>query len=439
MPLVFVHGVNVREGAAYQKEVFQRNRYLSNIFLKLLGRNLEPESIFCPYWGDLATSVSPGNPFLPSFDTPLSTTKKVLNHLAHGAGAKNSKLSLLRLARQQPIEDVVDLMVAAAAENEPAATSAEAEQLSDFAYSALKFSKQFSNLDEQLLWLEGINTDAQFLGKLEQEIERSDKRAADRGSGDATKGMSRVRRAVSWMQNHWVETHNTLKSDIGTVRQRALEHAKEDIARIRSTARNAVKTIAAARRRTTTHLTAAAITHPLRKIVHNRLFLFIGDAFLYFGNRGTPEAPGPIVSRIIDTIDSASTKIDPDDDPELIVIAHSMGGNIACDVLSYFAPDKAIDLVITVGAQFPLFADLHMFPGLDTRHRPIARPPNVKRWINIYDVNDVFGFAATPMFDGIEDVEFTSGRFGVATHADCFKFVSLYERMAQAVLQPARK
>jgi len=86
-----------------------------------------------------------------------------------------------------------------------------------------------------------------------------------------------------------------------------------------------------------------------------------------------------------------------------------------------------------VAAQFPLFADLHMFPGLDTHQRPIAKPRNVKRWINVYDMNDIFGFTAQPMFDDIADLEFASGRLGIATHADCFKFVSLYEHLAKAV------
>ena len=74
-----------------------------------------------------------------------------------------------------------------------------------------------------------------------------------------------------------------------------------------------------------------------------------------------------------------------------------------------------------------------MFPGLESRHRPIAKPPNVKRWINVYDMNDIFGFTAQPMFEEIEDLEFASGRLGITTHADCFKFVSLYEQMAKAV------
>jgi hypothetical protein len=74
-----------------------------------------------------------------------------------------------------------------------------------------------------------------------------------------------------------------------------------------------------------------------------------------------------------------------------------------------------------------------MFPGLDSRHRPIAKPANVERWINVYDMNDIFGFTAQPMFEDIEDLEFASGRLGMATHADCFKFVSLYEHLAKAV------
>jgi hypothetical protein len=333
------------------------------------------------------------------------------------------------MAKKQPIEEVVDLIVAAAAESDLSSdsTGAEAEQLSDFAYNALQFSKQFQNLDEQLVWLEDVHDDAQLLGKLEEEIaaQSDDKKSS-------LKSMKHMRRAVSWMQNHWLESRQVIKADIATVKQKAVARAKQDLQKIRSTARS----IAAMRRRTTTHITAAAITSPLRKLVHDRLFLFIGDAFFYFGQRGTAESPGPIVRRIVDTIDSASKKIDPVNDPELIVIAHSMGANITCDVLSHFDNSHPIDLVITVGAQFPLFADLHMFPGLDTRHRPIAKPAQVKRWINIYDVNDVFGFAAAPMFADIEDVEFTSGRFGVVTHADCFKMVSLYERMADAVLHP---
>jgi hypothetical protein len=120
------------------------------------------------------------------------------------------------------------------------------------------------------------------------------------------------------------------------------------------------------------------------------------------------------------------------EDPELYVVAHSMGGNIICDLVTLFEPQTSIDCLITVGSQFPLFADLQMFPALGSS-RPFQKPENVKRWINIFDMNDVFGFAAEPLFEGVEDLHYASGRMGVTTHADCFKFISLYEKMAQAV------
>ncbi len=51
MPLVFVHGVNVRLGPKYEKEMQQRNQYFVNIFYKLLGRQFSAERVISPYWG----------------------------------------------------------------------------------------------------------------------------------------------------------------------------------------------------------------------------------------------------------------------------------------------------------------------------------------------------------------------------------------------------
>lgn len=79
------------------------------------------------------------------------------------------------------------------------------------------------------------------------------------------------------------------------------------------------------------------------------------------------------------------------------------------------------------------FADLSMFPGLGN-DRPFCKPPGVRRWINVYDSNDVFAFAAQPLFSSVEDRPYASGKMGVTTHADCFKFISLYEHIARAII-----
>lgn len=240
--------------------------------------------------------------------------------------------------------------------------------------------------------------------------------------------LEHMKLAGTWLQARY-DKASSLTKDRLMLRTKQLQAR---INQLRITANRNVNQVREVRRRTATHVAAATLTSPVRKLFHDRLFLFLGDSFLYFGQRGTPEAPGPIVRIISDALTEGWAKR-TDEDPDLIVVAHSMGANIMCDVASYFRPDQEIDLLITVATQFPLFADLHMFPGLDSRQRPIQKPPNVKRWINVYDMNDIFGFTAQPMFEDIEDLEFASGRLGITTHADCFKFVSLYEQLAKAV------
>ena len=44
--------------------------------------------------------------------------------------------------------------------------------------------------------------------------------------------------------------------------------------------------------------------------------------------------------------------------------------------------------------------------------KKVARPTNVKRWINVFDSRDILGFAAARVFDGVEDYHFAMGHAG---------------------------
>ncbi|HEY9730878.1 MAG TPA: alpha/beta fold hydrolase [Drouetiella sp.] len=459
MPLVFVHGVNVRLGPKYEKELQQRNQYFVNIFYKLLGRQFTADRVISPYWGDLATSTTSGNPFLPGQKStsgqkhessgvnpnsvgmdPEFTGDQLHDHDFDGG-------SLIDLARTDSISKVVDIVIATASEQASDSSLEHAEELSELAFSALELGRRFKSLDEQLQWLEGVVDDAQLLLKLQDELKKYT--SVDIKRRALT--LEHLKQAGNWLQTRYEQAStmtkdrlqlrkeqvrtkiNELRDNAANTRlQLSEEQLKSRLDELRNKTTNSVKQASEARRRAATHIAAATLTSPVRKLFHDRLFLFLGDSFLYFGQRGTPEAPGPIVKTISDALDQAWA-LRTAEDPDLIVVAHSMGGNIICDIASYFRPDQRIDMLITVATQFPLFADLHMFPGLDTRHRPIAKPTNVERWINVYDMNDIFGFTAQPMFSDIEDLEFASGRLGMTTHADCFKFVSLYEQLARAV------
>jgi hypothetical protein len=440
MPLVFVHGVNVRLGPKYDKEMQLRNQYFVNIFFKLLGRQFSADKVISPYWGDLATNIASGTPYLPSGKHDKNISKAHLNSRPIGAAQEKTTdheedqlndhdldgTSLVDLARTESIAKVVDLVIATASERTLDDSLEDDASLSEIGFSALDLSRRFKSVDEQVEWLEGVVNDAQLILKLENELKNDSTVDAKR----RLLSLEHMKLAGDWLQARYGKASGLTKDRL----QIRTKQVQARIKQLSITAKDSVRQVRDVRRRTTTHVAAAAITNPMRKLFHQRLFQFIGDSFLYFGQRGTPESPGPIVKIISDALDSGWSQRTPED-PDLIVVAHSMGANIMCDIASHFRSDREIDLLITVAAQFPLFADLHMFPGLDTHHRPIKKPANVKRWINVYDMNDIFGFAAQPMFEDIEELDFASGRLGIATHADCFKFVSLYEQMAKAVQQ----
>jgi len=319
------------------------------------------------------------------------------------------------------MKEVVDVMVAASMESADSSEH-QFEDLSSLGLSLIRLSNQFESMEAQNEWLGDMENDAEFLSFLEKELQRQEQRL-----GFKSRNIQHLHTSVDWLKQRYKLRKEQAKDRLANARERL----REDVSRVRQRARTHAKAVAAVGRTAASEVTATALTQPMRRLFHDRMFFFIGDAFSYFGQRGTPDKPGQVIQRISEALSQARERLSPED-PELIVVAHSMGGNIICDIVSYFEPDRPVDLLITVGSQFPLFADLQMFPGLGTE-KPFKKPDCVKRWINIFDMNDFFAFAAHPLFEGISDHHYASGRFGTTTHADCFKFVSLYELMAQAV------
>ena len=180
MPLVFVHGVNVRLGKKYEKEMTQRDQYFLNIFFKLLGRECTADNIISPYWGDLATNLTTGSPYLPLKKKGKSAT--TANAAVHAddedhscemevddASLKTGAVvglageddldpevdapSLVELARSGSLDRVVDLIMATASE-QAENTVEQAESISKLAFRALKLNERFQDYQDQMDWLE---------------------------------------------------------------------------------------------------------------------------------------------------------------------------------------------------------------------------------------------------------------------------------------------
>ena len=66
MPVVFVHGVNVRQDNTYEAHVTQRDLQIKELILSQLLANPNPGRIFNPLWGRYASSLAWGGLSLPS-------------------------------------------------------------------------------------------------------------------------------------------------------------------------------------------------------------------------------------------------------------------------------------------------------------------------------------------------------------------------------------
>lgn len=160
--------------------------------------------------------------------------------------------------------------------------------------------------------------------------------------------------------------------------------------------------------------TATAIRRPLEDFVP----LFLGDVMTYVVGRGTAEAPGPIIERVLDQLDAAAFAASSRDEP-LVVLSHSMGGQIVYDLVTHFLPRMPehrgirIDYWCAAASQVGLFEELGLFVesdptcGAETgRMAPDPTGPHLGGWWNVWDHADLLSFRAAGIIEGVDDSPF---------------------------------
>lgn len=177
-----------------------------------------------------------------------------------------------------------------------------------------------------------------------------------------------------------------------------------------------------------------------RASLHRRLSRFLGDVFVYLKERGDRAAPGPIVTTVLEAIQTAPKQWPGE---PLIVITHSMGGNILYDILTHFAPELSVDVWVSVGGQIAQFEEMKLFLASDktlgSPQRVAGLRPGVGYWLNIYDPADSLSFRASPVFADVNaDVEYLTGAGALKSHGEYFGRASFYQlvrRHLQIALQ----
>ncbi|MFD1103827.1 hypothetical protein [Sphingobium olei] len=169
----------------------------------------------------------------------------------------------------------------------------------------------------------------------------------------------------------------------------------------------------------------------------NELFArFTGDVFTYLTQRGEQGRPGDIPRLLLAALRRAQARKNETGE-KIVVVSHSMGGQLVYDALTYFAEgdnilDKLeVDHWISFGSQVSLFAEMGMFLSQgagDPAKLPLPR--RVQAWTNFYDENDPVGFVMEPVFEGVQDIRYNTG-YGLAlAHTGFLARPTFFQAMA---------
>jgi hypothetical protein len=412
MPVVFVHGVNTRKEEAYDREAYdkavrERNDQLRTTTLAPATGTPYAGTIIDAYWGDLGAPVEarkmrslPGGTRVPLG----SPAEEVVDPEALAALGDEF---LAELAAESPV-DAVDLLVTGVLAHRELLGLEAPDELLRFAGRA---AARADRLERQRQPIE-VTTNDEFIVALIGLVAAAEQPGTAVALGP-TDLVGELQSGVAHL--------------LGLARSGA------------TAAGRAARSAAGAAVGGTRRLASRALLAWKREAVSREAALFLGDVFVYLMGRGTPASPGEIPARIGQHL-AEGQRARAAGDP-LIVIGHSLGGVILYDILSGFQPGARplvpgleIDVLVTVGSQVGVFAELgrYLVQGGGTgpgRAGGLSRPACVGRWLNIYDRIDAFSFQAAGVFAGVEDYDFSSRTGIISAHGAYFRRASFYERL----------
>ncbi len=400
MPIVFVHGVSVRkEHDYYQPSEKTRNEFFRQIAVRGVVQQPKLMCILNPYWGGLAASFAwnreslPGEGHVEAFGSETSGLANlvgdVMIELSVDSRSIPSHQFLTVLARKS-LPRAIDVLWNSAAMVQGAEIVAPA-----LAANGNK-AQRYAAANVQTTWLNGIQSDAQFVDELLSRVDTWN---------DPAEGATAVDVESFGISDVW-------------------NHLTGAVVKLG-------------------HAAAAAVSNPIvglvRPFLNEKITLFVGDAFSYLRSREKYGPECPIVNEIGKALTAAQQQRTAQD--PLIVIGHSMGGVIAYDVISSaLVSPIGCDLLLTVGSQVAIFEEMKLFHSSDpSLKKPgkVHKPAGVKRWINVFDRADVLSYKSQPVFDGVEDFEYFSGETVLHAHGAYLLQPRFHQRLNARILEQA--
>jgi hypothetical protein len=435
MPLIFVHGVNTRDGKDYRKNLAARDELLQRLVLAPLtakGPQFSQIKIVNPYWGDQGVDFKWNMASLPkvrlledlgadTLETPKSDLelRATIENLVGTSQDNSSGLEslgtnedILKRAAEKDLTQFIEAVLSPIILSEMNLAE-EAEEIPDtegVVEALLVVAGQEVANDPKIKNMVAVaSTDDEVIELLKEEVQ--------------------IRFKQLFMNSKLVLSEDTNPVDGGleSLGPDWLEELQDRVGEVFDRAKGAFSRVA----------TIPAL-NLFREGLHRNVSRFVGDVFVYLKERDDSNEPGAIVSTVLEAIKNAPKN---HDEEPVIILTHSMGGNILYDILTHYAPDMRVDFWVSIGGQVGQFEEMNLFKTSDknirTPKKVTGLKPRVGYWLNVYDPADIFGFKAAPIFADVDkDVEYLTGAGDLESHGAYFKRASFY-RMLRTHIEEA--
>lgn len=408
MALVFVHGVNVRYDSKTDPYLAARDASFRRSVLAKLVTDPAKSLIINPYWGGAAAKFPWNHGGLPegryeTFGADHHAASAVVNDLAAAGlldtgkpdslGGIDPDRVLITLARSS-LATAIDRLWVVAAKGLAERNGASHAELS-MAVAAYVVANPHPS------WLDTVRNDKDFVSTLLRHSV-----APGAVPGPEAFGMDEVKDAIRGAAESIRDSFVAM-----------FESAKRTARELKSEARHWFDDIVLG----------------VRTPIHKSVATFLGDAFVYFRQREQGAPRNAIAAIVNEALEKAEANRKQTGEP-IIVVAHSMGGNIIYDLLTSSRKDLTVDALVTVGSQVAVIEEMKLFASSNAAIpndtvKKVSRPSNVSRWINVFDSTDILGFAAGRVFDGIEDYHFATGH--AWAHGGYFVEPMFHERLSR--------
>jgi hypothetical protein len=438
MPIVFIHGVNARDGKSYRNAVGLRRKMFERLVVPVVRERFADFHVVEVFWGGLGMAFAwklasiPDTKFLDTLgpeDEPavrLVEHTQLLDLLGDAQPARPTSPELERLGTAAAT--LSNRLAAAARKDARGTIQAVLEGERVRVAASLERPPDEQQPDQASLRQaerEGELTALFLMAAAETgESDEVARRVAEAPDDDAV--MTAIMQGVEAHYQRLVAEEEQVEGlgPVAWLRRRLSGVARR------------VEEVVTTPERVITRASSISLFKLFRKGVNTNGAYLVGDV-LEYKLRG--QAADGIADLVASEVSAAASTTDPGGEREpLVVVTHSFGSAIFYDlVTSVRLKGLPVDLWVMAGSQASLFAEMRFYqespPNMPSTDCPVlGKPANVRSWVNVYDAADVLSYLAVPIFgpDAVTDVPMRRGANLVNAHGAYFTESTFYQLIA---------